>query len=83
MLPDNRPGYFISIPSGDKKVIIKLLFVSTPRTSDMVYIIKKKVFKIEELKQHQAGIRIKEQLSKEAIQQKILLLKQEFIDTVC
>jgi hypothetical protein len=83
MVTKDKPGYFISIPSQKGKIIVKLPFVSTPRTSDMVQTIRSKSLKIEELKEFQTGIRIKEQLGKEAIQQKILLLKQEFIDSVC
>ena len=49
----------------------------------MVKTIKNKILKIEELKGQQSGIRIKEQLNQSQIQQKILLLKQEFIDQVC
>jgi hypothetical protein len=42
MLENNRPGYFISIPSfsKNKKVTINLPFVSAPRISDMVHTIK-------------------------------------------
>jgi hypothetical protein len=78
MLANNRPGYFISIPSvsKDKKVTINLPFVSVPRISNMVQTIKNKILKIEELKGQQSGIRIREQLSQNQIQQKILLLKQ-------
>jgi hypothetical protein len=83
MVTNDKPRYFINIPSQKGKVIIKLPFVSTPRTSDMVQTIRNKSLKIEELKEFQSGLRIKEQLDKEAVQQKILLLKQEFIDTVC
>jgi hypothetical protein len=36
MVTKDRPGYFISIPSQKGKAVIKLPFVSTPRTSDMV-----------------------------------------------
>jgi hypothetical protein len=42
----------------------------------MVQTIKNKILKIEELKGQQSGIRIREQLSQNQIQQKILLLKQ-------
>jgi hypothetical protein len=45
--------------------------------------IKEKSLKIEELKEFQSEVRIKEQLGKEAIQHKISLIKQEFINTVC
>jgi len=76
MVTKDKPGYFISIPSGQKKIIVKLPFVSTPRTSDIFQTIKEKSLKIEELKTSQTGIRLKEQLAKETIQQKILLLKQ-------
>ena len=83
MVTKDRLGYFISVPSLKGKDVIRLPFVSTHRTSDMVQMIKEKSSKIEELKEFQSGVRIKEQLGKEEIQHKISLLKQEFINTVC
>lgn len=60
MVTKDNPGYFISIPSQKGKVIIKLPFVFTPRTFDMVQMIQSKTLKIEELKEFQSGVRIKE-----------------------
>jgi hypothetical protein len=76
-LPNGRSGYFISIPSKfeKSKISVKMPFISFPRMSPMVYTIENKPLTIEELKDKRFGIRIKEQLSQNHIQQRILLLK--------
>jgi len=62
MVAKNKPGYFINIPSSseNKRIAIKLPFVSTPRESNMLKTIQNKILKIEELKGQQTNIRIRE-----------------------
>lgn len=84
-LPDQKSGYFISIPSAskDSKIKVKLPFVSTPRPSSMVYTIQSKTLKIEELKSKQSALRISDQLSQSHIQQKIQMFRQEIEEQIC
>ena len=53
MVTPEKPGYFITIPSPQGKVIVKLPFVSTPRISDVVQLTFRKNETLKELKQVQ------------------------------
>lgn len=68
MVTPENPGYFITVPSPQGRVTIKLPFVSTPRISDAIQLSLRKNEKIKELKQFQTEIRIRDQLTREDIQ---------------
>jgi len=80
MVTPDKPGYFITLPEGKK---VKLPFISTPRISDSMELNILKSEKIKELKCFQATLRIQEKMEKIGFQEKIISLKEEFINNVC